>query len=136
MSFSRRRFCRTFLFGVAILFVFVKVPSALLLRYSANTPDTSDKVKKHPQYFHPIDTNITFDSPPTRSLPVLGKHRYRPDGLLEVNENGSHPIYELITRAEKEWEEKLSRASTTFRQAVREYRRRYNRLPPKGFDLW
>jgi len=56
--------------------------------------------------------------------------------LLEVNEQGPHPIYELIAQAEKEWEGKLARASKTLEQAVTEYRKRYNRLPPKGFDLW
>ncbi|KAF7378029.1 SPX domain-containing protein [Mycena sanguinolenta] len=39
-------------------------------------------------------------------------------------------------RAESAWAQKLSRASTTLRAAVSEYRRRYNRLPPRGFDAW
>jgi len=47
-----------------------------------------------------------------------------------------HPIYELISRAEKEWQGKLDRASKTLDQAVAEYRRRYLRAPPKGFELW
>ncbi|KAF8347448.1 glycosyl transferase family 90-domain-containing protein [Amanita rubescens] len=53
-----------------------------------------------------------------------------------VNEDGPHPIYELMEQAEKDWKRKLERASTTLEQAVREYRRRYHRYPPKGFDLW
>lgn len=71
-----------------------------------------------------------------KSRPILGKHRFLADGLVEVNEDGAHPIYELISRAEKEWEKKLKRASKTLTQAVNEYRRRYKRHPPKGFDLW
>jgi hypothetical protein len=58
------------------------------------------------------------------------------DGLLEVNPAGIHPIFELIRRAEDAWKAKLRHASTTFPQAVVEYRRRYKRNPPKGFDDW
>ena len=68
--------------------------------------------------------------------PALGKHKFRSDGLLQVNMEGAHPIFELISLAEKEWEAKLRGASKTFREAVQEYRRRYKRAPPKGFDLW
>ena len=71
-----------------------------------------------------------------RPTPVLGKHRFRVDGLMEVNEDGAHPIYELISRAEQEWGDKLKRASKTLGEAADEYRRRYKRRPPKGFDLW
>jgi hypothetical protein len=65
-----------------------------------------------------------------------GKHIYLSNGLLQVNEDGPHPIYELMEQAEKDWKRKLEQASTTLEQAVREYRRRYHRYPPKGFDLW
>ena len=68
--------------------------------------------------------------------PVLREHRYRHDGLLEVNAEGPHPIYELIARAEATWEQKLKAASKTLPEAVREYGRRYGRAPPLGFDLW
>ena len=68
--------------------------------------------------------------------PVLGNHRYRSDGLVEVNLNGPHPIFELISTAEKSWKSKLAHASQSLEEAVEEYRRRYNRAPPKGFDLW
>lgn len=67
---------------------------------------------------------------------VPGRHIYLSNGLLQVNEDGPHPIYELMKQAEKDWKGKLERASTTLEQAVREYRRRYHRYPPKGFDIW
>ena len=74
---------------------------------------------------------------PKKSLPpAVGKHKFRSDGLLQVNMEGAHPIFELISRAEKEWEAKLRGASKTFQEAVKEYKRRYKRAPPKGFDLW
>ncbi|KAJ7489311.1 glycosyl transferase family 90-domain-containing protein [Mycena latifolia] len=73
----------------------------------------------------------------SRPKPVeIGKHIYRDDGLLEVNPEGIHPIFELIRRAEAAWRDKLDRASTSLAQAVAEYRRRYRRDPPEGFDAW
>lgn len=63
-------------------------------------------------------------------------HKYRQDGLLEVNPKGRHPIYELIETAEIQWKRKLQKQSKSFDQAVKEYKRRYKRSPPKGFDLW
>lgn len=77
-----------------------------------------------------------LEPPPNPAANRFGQHKYRPDGLVEVNEEGVHPIYDLISRAEKEWQGKLDRASKTLDQAVAEYRRRYRRAPPKGFELW
>ena len=64
------------------------------------------------------------------------EHVYRPDGLLDMNPKGKHPIFELIERSETQWKRKLERQSKTLKQAVDEYKRRYNRLPPKGFEIW
>jgi hypothetical protein len=66
----------------------------------------------------------------------LGKHTLTPDGLLVVNPRGPHPIFQLIRDAEVAWEAKRARASTTLDAAVAEYRRRYRRAPPLGFDKW
>ncbi|KZT57497.1 glycosyltransferase family 90 protein [Calocera cornea HHB12733] len=66
----------------------------------------------------------------------IEEHFWLPNGLLAVNPYGRHPIYDLVQRAEEEWAEKLRRASKTLEQAVAEYRRRYGRKPPRGFDKW
>ncbi|TFK31626.1 glycosyl transferase family 90-domain-containing protein [Crucibulum laeve] len=79
---------------------------------------------------------IVEQQPQTRPASPLGKHMYRSDGLLEVNEDGYHPIYELMEKAGKAWNMKLKRSSRTLQEAVKEYRRRYLRDPPKGFDIW
>ncbi|KAG8897908.1 Glycosyltransferase Family 90 domain containing protein [Tulasnella sp. 403] len=63
-------------------------------------------------------------------------HRYRENGHLQVNTHGPHPIYELVQRAEKEWKVKNDKASRTIKDAAAEYKRRYGRSPPKGFDKW
>lgn len=76
------------------------------------------------------NSNPEFDELPLKS------HKYRDDGLLEVDPNGPHPIFELMKRAEEAWEAKLKAASTTLEEAVVEYTRRYHREPPSGFDDW
>jgi len=53
-----------------------------------------------------------------------------PEGVLP------HPILTLIKRAEGEWSRKVARQSRTLKEAVEEYRRRYKRNPPAGFDKW
>ncbi|KAK6067851.1 Beta-1,2-xylosyltransferase 1-like protein 4 [Seiridium cupressi] len=49
---------------------------------------------------------------------------------------GSHPMWHLITAAERELEETKARQSKTLEQAVAEYRRRYRIPPPPNFDKW
>ncbi|KAI6038814.1 glycosyl transferase family 90-domain-containing protein [Pisolithus marmoratus] len=66
----------------------------------------------------------------------LEKHTYTSDGLLIVHPHGPHPIFELMRDAEASWNAKLARASRTLEEAVTEYRRRYKRAPPLGFDKW
>jgi hypothetical protein len=58
-------------------------------------------------------------------------------GLLKVDMNSKvHPIYQLIRDAREKWDDKLEKQSRTLQDAVKEYRRRYGRQPPKGFDRW
>ncbi|EJD07042.1 uncharacterized protein FOMMEDRAFT_152387 [Fomitiporia mediterranea MF3/22] len=47
-----------------------------------------------------------------------------------------HPIPRLMTQAEDKFRNLLKRQSKTLSEAVAEYRRRYGRDPPKGFDEW
>jgi hypothetical protein len=47
-----------------------------------------------------------------------------------------HPIPKLMDDAEDEYRAKLRRQSRTLDEAVVEYKRRYKRNPPKGFDEW
>ncbi|KAG2085479.1 glycosyl transferase family 90-domain-containing protein [Suillus cothurnatus] len=79
-----------------------------------------------------LDSDNLYPEPP----PPRPTHIFRPDGLLQVNPGGRHPILDLIDHAEKEWDAKLARASKTLPDAVREYHRRYSRAPPPGFDKW
>ncbi|ORX34757.1 hypothetical protein BD324DRAFT_583214 [Kockovaella imperatae] len=47
-----------------------------------------------------------------------------------------HPIPDLMEEARTKYIEKINRQSATVEDAVKEYRRRYNKNPPKGFDKW
>ena len=91
----------------------------------------------HPDPGIPLDRDDA-QSPKigSRKKKALEKHTYRADGLLEVNPNGPHPIFKLIRDAEVAWKNKHRRASKTLREAVAEYKRRYKRDPPRGFDHW
>ncbi|SJL16212.1 uncharacterized protein ARMOST_19731 [Armillaria ostoyae] len=66
----------------------------------------------------------------------LPMHEFLSNGLLEVNSELPHPIYQLIEFSERKWKAKLQRASKTLDEAVDEYERRYRRAPPRGFDKW
>ncbi|KAJ3990207.1 glycosyl transferase family 90-domain-containing protein [Lentinula detonsa] len=67
---------------------------------------------------------------------ALKKHKLHPNGLLEVNPDGRHPIYDLIEKSEAVWKAKLKDASRSLHEAVIEYEQRYGRKPPLGFDKW
>lgn len=47
-----------------------------------------------------------------------------------------HPIQQLIKEAKVAWRAKNARQSKTYKDAVDEYRRRYKREPPRGFEVW
>jgi hypothetical protein len=47
-----------------------------------------------------------------------------------------HPIPRLMDDAEHRFRVVISRQSRSLRTAVAEYKRRYGRNPPKGFDSW
>lgn len=94
--------------------------------------------KSHAQHVSVLQfcpSRVKHDTHPQKALALEG-HTYTSDGLLIVNPNGPHPIFELMRDAEVEWRRKLARASKTLAEAVAEYRRRYGRAPPLGFDKW
>jgi hypothetical protein len=47
-----------------------------------------------------------------------------------------HPIPRLMEEAENKYRRKLGGQSKTLKAAVAEYKKRYKRDPPKGFDEW
>ncbi|GAA5908906.1 hypothetical protein JCM6882_005480 [Rhodosporidiobolus microsporus] len=70
-------------------------------------------------------------------------HQFLPNGQMYVEPLSTfpeppapHPILTLVKRAEEDWNAKVKRQSKTLREAVQEYRRRYKRNPPRGFEKW
>ena len=79
------------------------------------------------------------------SLYYLREHRPRvpiglpPSGLNQEtppSTETSHPIHQLIAKAEKEHKKIIARQSDTLQKAVEEYKRRYRLPPPPNFDKW
>ncbi|MCJ1451702.1 capsule-associated protein CAP1 [Mycoblastus sanguinarius] len=58
------------------------------------------------------------------------------DKVLPPSTETSHPIYQLITKAEEEFESLKAGQSDSLAKAVEEYRRRYKLPPPPNFDKW
>ncbi|KAI0481001.1 glycosyltransferase family 90 protein [Xylariaceae sp. FL0804] len=67
-------------------------------------------------------------APPPPPSPLDPKPKPAPEG--------THPMWYLITEAERELEATKARQSKTLEQAVTEYRRRYGIPPPPNFDKW
>ncbi|KAI4195739.1 MAG: hypothetical protein LQ350_007020 [Teloschistes chrysophthalmus] len=69
--------------------------------------------------------------PPTISDSALSSHVPIPP-----SDDASHPIHQLITKAEAAFNSLKSRQSQSLSDAVKEYRRRYKLPPPPNFDKW
>ncbi|GAA5925127.1 uncharacterized protein JCM15063_004929 [Sporobolomyces koalae] len=114
-------------------------PSLLpILRHSSNAvaylhPATGQRLKDWHDYQVKSDPNRPLTP---EEIEHRSRHTFHPNGLLLVNPKGKHPIHQLIERAEKRWKDKVAQQSRTLSQAVAEYKQRYRRNPPKGFDDW
>ncbi|KAI9796923.1 MAG: capsule-associated protein CAP1, partial [Piccolia ochrophora] len=76
--------------------------------------------------FAPTLPESPSDSAPTATPP-------QPSRASDLKQ---HPIYQLINKAEKDFETTKSKQSKTLGEAVAEYRRRYQLPPPPHFDKW
>ncbi|WWD20528.1 hypothetical protein CI109_105004 [Kwoniella shandongensis] len=148
--FSRRA-RRYIVYAIGIFFLYLTILRPILnstLRSSSPAVGAASSGLKSLPTPHSVSGRITSTSlkqevrRPRAPLPrsVLDKrtkdHKVE-GGLLKVNPDSLvHPIYELIRDAREEWDKKVARQSTTLKEAVVEYRRRYGRQPPKGFDKW
>ena len=71
---------------------------------------------------------------------IPGKHKKpwhsddKPDSPLEPVD--AHPISLLMREADEAWRKYEDSRSTSFRQTVRTYKRKYGRHPPPGFKDW
>ncbi|KAG8827963.1 capsule-associated protein CAP1 [Serendipita sp. 399] len=99
------------LFGLLIVFIFIACV-ARISPDSTNLPNSLPSVNKWVP-----DAAYFLDLRPRRTLIV-------------------HPIPKLMADAQTKYKQLLGRQSKTLRQATKEYRQRYGRDPPKGFDEW
>ncbi|KAI4178265.1 MAG: hypothetical protein L6R41_008459, partial [Letrouitia leprolyta] len=74
---------------------------------------------RRPSYTPIVDSSNPPESPP-----------------IPPSDDTSHPIHQLITEAERDFDSTRSRQSQTLADAVTEYRRRYKVPPPPNFDKW
>ena len=58
------------------------------------------------------------------------------DALLRLTGRKNHPIELLVKKAKTKHVNMLKRQSKTLEEAITEYKRRYSREPPPGFDNW
>ncbi|PLW28477.1 hypothetical protein PCANC_23113 [Puccinia coronata f. sp. avenae] len=85
----------------------------------------------------------TPQRPASREPPVIlnRDHVYLPYDYLNhswslLPSPDQYPLLQLIHNASLVWNDKLARQSTSLPQAVAEYKRRYHRPPPTGFNQW
>ena len=87
--------------------------------------------------FFVVFTILLLQAPTHWTSP--NKHEPPPPEItqpLVPSTSDSHPVYKLITSAEKEFEELKDKQSKSLDEAVAEYRLRYKIPPPPNFDKW
>lgn len=59
-------------------------------------------------------------------------------GYRDSKDDGEsyHPMFDLLREGEEKFEKMVEKRSESLEEAVEEYRRRYGRQPPIGFDRW
>ncbi|KAG0147160.1 hypothetical protein CROQUDRAFT_722443 [Cronartium quercuum f. sp. fusiforme G11] len=127
--------------------LFVAIPISKSILETENSqenqiPDSLDQPNLSPPTAQEILGPIRYPYP--SSLPKTSSDglTFHPNGhlLLHLSSNFSslqtHPFKSLIERAKLEWETKLKRQSKTLKECVEEYKRRYARKPPAGFERW
>jgi hypothetical protein len=104
-----------------------------------NRDDGSNDLRYTPPPAPPVEEE-DFGLPESELETV---HRFQPNGQMYVEPLSTfkeapapHPILTLIKRAENDWNRKVKRQSKNLREAVKEYRIRYKRNPPRGFEKW
>ncbi|KAL4071930.1 glycosyltransferase family 90 protein [Scleroderma yunnanense] len=138
MVVATKRACRFFsIRSTCIVFFVCFIVSTLRsLSIYPNYPSPHVQLFSVADKVPPLNQEQEHNNSYQRRLHSLEEHTYADNGLLFVNPNGPHPIFELIRKAEQEWDMMNKRASRTLDEAIMEYKRRYKRAPPLGFDKW
>jgi Glycosyl transferase family 90 len=65
-----------------------------------------------------------------------GHHAHEENAPLFPPSSLSHPVHQLVAKADGDFQTVLARQSRSLNDAVAEYRRRYKIPPPPNFDKW
>ncbi|KAL8941921.1 MAG: hypothetical protein Q9211_001617 [Gyalolechia sp. 1 TL-2023] len=84
-------------------------------------------------FFVLMTTSLLRMSP---RAPITDSPDFLNSAPIPPSDDTSHPIHQLITEAERDFDDTMSRQSQTLADAVTEYRRRYKVPPPPNFDKW
>ncbi|KAJ3571640.1 hypothetical protein NP233_g3610 [Leucocoprinus birnbaumii] len=123
MLSSRRRALPRILFVRNRAYIFLAFVTILFLHqgfYSGHNTHPDIKLS-------PVGTKFKLDALSKATGGLFGNARGTITG---------HPIPKLMDEAEDKFRAKLKKQSKTLEDAVKEYRRRYKRSPPKGFEEW
>lgn len=72
-----------------------------------------------------------------RSCPsVFIPAHHHQGNTTDAKETLTNPILGLLRDGERKWQDMLARQSKTLDEAVQEYKTRWGRNPPRGFDEW
>ena len=108
------------IFGIL---AFLIVCTILQLRTSAGS--------QVPQHSHESASAEKVEGPPLGPPPSTV-----PSSKAKDASSNFHPVWHLITESERKFDAVKARQSRTLKDAVAEYRRRYNMPPPPNFDKW
>lgn len=112
---------------------YVPAPTTSARRFAL--PKLHELKKWNPLARSAAQTALPARSEAARTV-TPASHTFHPNGLLLTNMGARHPITVLIEKAEADWKALQARQSKTLRAAAAEYRNRYHKNPPKGFEKW
>lgn len=78
----------------------------------------------------------SLDEIPGLSNPLHGHHAHEENTPILPARTLKHPIHQLVTLADGDFQTLRARQSRSLADAVAEYRRRYKVAPPPHFDKW
>jgi len=87
-------------------------------------------------YYLRTPTEIPNSPIPQKPNPAIPDVQRQRPSHPETHTGQSHPIWQLVKDAERDFENTLGKQSTTLEAAVAEYRRRYGIPPPPNFNKW
>ncbi|KAK8432844.1 hypothetical protein IWX49DRAFT_107010 [Phyllosticta citricarpa] len=122
----------TFAYASSNLFDFA--PFEAILRTTVSLTALTETASLVPKSLQRRVTVLVFALIPLYGIFARGREEFV--GSLSGGSRAPHPVAVLANTALGEFESMLSRQSRTVEEAITEYKRRYGRKPPPGFEDW